>query len=100
MKDKKIQSGIKVRKNSIITHKSNKMRNGEVRNQTRNFLKWKRKMRIWKYDGLLRQPFHLSREPMANTCICNQVSKHGERDDDEGIFTICHKNGLTIIDII
>ena len=37
-------------------------------------------------DGLLRQPFHLSREPMENICICNQVSKHGERDDDEGIF--------------
>ena len=44
LQEKKVQSaGIKVRKNSIITHKNNKMRNGKVRNQTRDLLKRKRK---------------------------------------------------------
>jgi IS5 family transposase len=43
LQEKKIQPGIKVRKNSIISRKNNKMRNGEVRNQTRDLLKWKRK---------------------------------------------------------
>jgi hypothetical protein len=41
--EKRIGPVIKVRKNSIITHKNNRMRNGEVRNQTRDLLKWKRK---------------------------------------------------------
>jgi len=40
-----IEPAIKVRKNSIISSKSNIMRNSEVMQQTRDFLKWKKKKR-------------------------------------------------------
>ena len=38
-----ITPGIKVRKNSIISPKNNKLRNREVRSQTKDLLKWKTK---------------------------------------------------------
>jgi len=41
--DNGIEPAIKVRKNSIASSKNNRMRNREVRNQTRDLLKWKRK---------------------------------------------------------
>jgi hypothetical protein len=51
LQEKKIRSEIKVSKNPIITPKNNKMRNGEVKNQTRDLLKSKKK-RLWKaMDG-------------------------------------------------
>jgi Transposase DDE domain len=40
---KRIIPGIKVRKNSIISSKNNKIRNREVKFQTRDLLKWKKK---------------------------------------------------------
>ncbi len=43
LQKKRILPGINVRKNSIIAPKNNKVRNGEVRNQTRDLLKWKKK---------------------------------------------------------
>jgi hypothetical protein len=43
LQKKRIQSGIKVRKNSIISCKNNKLRNREVKLQTRDLLKWKKK---------------------------------------------------------
>ena len=43
LQEKRIQPGTRVRRNSIISHKNNRTRNGEVRNQTRDLLKWKRK---------------------------------------------------------
>ena len=43
LEEKRIQPGIKVRKNSVIIHKNNMTRNGEVGNQARDLLKWKRK---------------------------------------------------------
>jgi Transposase DDE domain len=39
----KIKPAIKVRNNSIISSKNNKIRNREVNFQTRDFLKWKKK---------------------------------------------------------
>ena len=41
LEEKRIQPGIRARRNSIITCKNSKTRNGEVRNQTRELLKWK-----------------------------------------------------------
>ena len=43
LQEKKIQPGIKVRTNSIISSKNNKIRNREVKLQTDDLLKWKKK---------------------------------------------------------
>lgn len=48
LREKKILPGINVRKNSIISSKNNKIRNREVKSQTRDFLKWKKKRRYGK----------------------------------------------------
>jgi len=41
--EKRITPGIKVRRNSIVSPSNNKTRNKEVRQQTRDYLKWKKK---------------------------------------------------------
>jgi transposase len=45
LNDKGIEPAIKVRKNSIVSSKSNRMRNREVIQQTKDFLRWKKKER-------------------------------------------------------
>ena len=44
----KIKPAIKVRKNSIISSKNNKIRNREVKFQTRDLIKWKKKRKYGK----------------------------------------------------
>ena len=48
LQKKRIQPGIKVRKNSIISTKNNTIRNREVIFQTRDLLKWKKKRKYGK----------------------------------------------------
>ena len=43
LKEKRIQPIIKVKKNSIISTKNNKIRNKEVQSQTKDYHKWKKK---------------------------------------------------------
>jgi len=43
LEQKEITTGIKVRKNSIISIRNNSLRNREVRLQIENLLKWKKK---------------------------------------------------------
>jgi Transposase DDE domain len=43
LEDKKIKPGIKVRKNSIISIRNNRLRNNEVMLQSKDLLKWKKK---------------------------------------------------------
>lgn len=43
LQEKRIKSGIKVRKNSIVSPKNNRLRNKEVISQTKDLLKWKKK---------------------------------------------------------
>jgi hypothetical protein len=43
LEDKKIKPGIKVRKNSIISIRNNRLRNKEVMLQSKDLLKWKKK---------------------------------------------------------
>ncbi len=43
LQEKKIKPGIKVRKNSIISPRNSRLRNREVRLQTKDLLKWKKK---------------------------------------------------------
>ena len=45
LNDKGIEPAIKVRKNSITSSRSNSMRSREVMQQTKDFLKWKKKKR-------------------------------------------------------
>ncbi len=45
LKDCNIQSIIKVRRNSVVSPQNNKMRNREVKLQTKDLLKWKKKNR-------------------------------------------------------
>ena len=45
LNDKRIKPAIKVKRNSIISSRSNKMGNREVIQQTKDFLKWKKKKR-------------------------------------------------------
>lgn len=52
----KIKPAIKVRKNSIMSLKNNKMRNKEVKLQTKDLLKWKKKR---KYGHI---PINISKE--------------------------------------
>lgn len=66
LNEKSILPGIKIRKNSIISTKNNKVRNSEVRSQTKEiFLNGKRKKDMDK-DGLLKLHFHLSKECLVN----------------------------------
>ena len=43
LQEKKITPAIKVRRNSIVSPKNNKLRNRESRLQTKDLLKWKKK---------------------------------------------------------
>lgn len=43
LENKKIKPGIKVRKNSIISGRNNRLRNREVKLQSKDLLKWKTK---------------------------------------------------------
>ena len=44
-KEKRIQPIIKVKRNSIISYRNNKIRNKEVQVQTKDYYKWKKKRR-------------------------------------------------------
>ena len=48
LEENKIQPGIKVRKNSIISSKNAGSRNKEVRSQTKDFPRWKKKRKYGK----------------------------------------------------
>jgi len=45
LKEKRIQPIIKVKRNSIISYRNNKIRNKEVQVQTKDYYKWKKKRR-------------------------------------------------------
>jgi len=45
LKDCNIRPIIKVRRNSVVSHRNNKIRNREVKQQTKDLLKWKKKNR-------------------------------------------------------
>ena len=45
LQEKKITPAIKVRRNSIVSPKNNRLRNRESRLQTKDLLKWKKKKR-------------------------------------------------------
>ncbi len=64
----KVKPWIKVRGNSVVSNRNNRLRNKEVRLQTEgDLLKWKKKRKeSMDTDGWLKQPFHQSKECMEN----------------------------------
>ncbi len=67
LKDCKIQPIIKVRRNSVVSPQNNKIRNREVKQQTKDLLKWKKKSTDMDIGGWLKRPhFHQSKECLVN----------------------------------
>ena len=58
LQEKKITPAIKVRRNSIVSPKNNKLRNRDSRLQTKDLLKWKMNRKYGQRCGWLKQPFH------------------------------------------
>ncbi len=84
LKEKRIQPIIKVKRNSIISSKNNKIRNEEVQLQTKDYHKWKKKENM-DNDGWLKLFFSSIKRMFGEYISCNEVSKHGKRNDNEGI---------------
>jgi len=59
LNDKRIRPIIKVKMNSIISSKNNKVRNREAGFQTKDYHKWKKKRKYVDNDGWLKQYFLL-----------------------------------------
>ena len=60
LNEKRILPGIKVRKKSIASSKNNKIRNREVKLQTRESPQMEKEKKIWKAGGWLKKRyFHL-----------------------------------------
>jgi Transposase DDE domain len=55
LQNKRILPAIKVRKNSIITRKNNRLRNREVYSQLKDLLKWKKRRGHMEKDGWLKK---------------------------------------------
>ncbi len=59
LKEKRIRPIIKVKRNSIISFKKNKIRNREVQLQTKDYDEWKKKRKKYGQRWLKKQHFHL-----------------------------------------
>ena len=67
LQEKKITPAIKVKKNSIVSPKNNKLRNRESRLQTKDLVEMeKEKKRYGHRDGWLKRSFHLSKECLVS----------------------------------
>ena len=78
LQTKRIIPGIKIRKNSIISSKNNKIRNREVINQTRDLLKWKKKKRYgqrWMAETVFSSIKRMFGEYVSATKLQNMVKE-------------------------
>ena len=78
LKEKRIKPVIKVKRNSIISHKNSKTRNDEVRQQTKDFLKWKRKRRYghrWMAETAFSSIKRMFGEHVSSTRFQNMVKE-------------------------
>jgi Transposase DDE domain len=67
LQEKKIAPAIKVKRNSIVSPKNNRLRNRESRLQTKDLLKWKKKKRKYGHrDGWLNRRSHPSKECLVS----------------------------------
>jgi len=83
LKEKRIGPIIKVKRNSIISSKNNKIRNREVGFQTKDYHKWKKKRKYgqrWMVETAFSSIKRMFGE--YTSAIRFQI---GKRDDNEGI---------------
>jgi IS5 family transposase len=78
LEDKIITPGIKVRKNSIVSSRNNKLRNKEGRLQTKDLLKWKKKRKYghrWMIETTFSSLKRMFGEHVAATRFQNMVKE-------------------------
>ena len=76
--DGRIKPAIKVKRNSVVSTKNSKTRNGEVWQQTRDFLKWKRKRRYgmrWMAESAFASIKRTFGEHVSSTRFQNMVKE-------------------------
>jgi hypothetical protein len=78
LEDNRITPGIKVRKNAIVLARNNKMRNKEVRLQTKDLLKWKKK-RKYGYRWITETTFS-SVKRMFGECVSATKFQNMEKE--------------------
>ncbi len=84
LKEKRIRPIIKVKRNSIVSSKNNKIRNREVQLQTKDYHKWKKKRKYgqrWMVETAFSSIKRMFGE--YTSAIRFQI---GKRDDNEGII--------------
>ena len=77
-KRKRFKPTIKVRKNSIVSLKNNRLRNREVESQTRDLLKWKKKRRYgqrWIVETVFSSIKRMFGEYVSATRLQNMVKE-------------------------
>ena len=80
----RIKPAIRVRRNSVASTKNTNTRNGSLAaNKRLPQVEREKKVRT-QMDG--RDGILINKENVWRTRICNQVSKHGKRDDVEGVI--------------
>jgi hypothetical protein len=76
LQEKKITHAIKVRRNSIVSPKNNRLRNRESRVQTKDLLKWKRKYgQRWMTESALSSIKRMFGEYTSATTFQNMVKE-------------------------
>ena len=83
LKNCNIRSIIKVRRNSIVSYRNNKIRNREVKQQTKDLLKWKKKNR-YGYRWMVETAFSSIKRMFGEYVMATRF-QIGKRDDVEGI---------------
>ena len=84
LKEKRIRPTIKVKRNSIISSKNNKIRNEEVQLQTKDYHKWKKK-RKYGQRWMAKETAFSSIKHMFGEYTSAIGFQIGKRDDNEGI---------------
>ncbi len=85
LKAERIRSIIKVKRNSIISSKNNKIQNREVGFQTKDYHKWKKK-RKYGSRWMAKETAFSSIKRMFGEYISAIRFQIGKRDDNEGII--------------
>jgi hypothetical protein len=78
LKGKRIKPVIKVKRNSVVSSKNSKTRNAEVRQQTKDFLKWKRKRKYghrWMAETAFSSIKRMFGEHVSSTRFQNMVKE-------------------------
>jgi transposase len=76
--ERRIKPAIRVKRNSVVSTKNSKTRNGEVRQQTKDFLKWKRKRKYgyrWMAETAFSSIKRMFGERVSSTRFQNMVKE-------------------------